>query len=290
MGANGQLGKCLANSLKDEYRIETYTKEQCDITDHQTVVNLVSKEDPDIIINSAAYTDVDKAEKDLSTAENVNSQGPKLLSDQLKKTNKLLIHYSTDYVFDGQANYPYKESDAPSPINNYGRTKLLGENYIINSNINYLIFRTTWVYDINANNFPNKIVKLYKMNDPLKVVSDQYGVPTSARMIADVTKTCIGKYFSSEEPKLNGLYHLTPTGSTDWYSFSKYIIDELNKKKYFKKINRILPCDTETYNLPAKRPKYSLLNCQKIKKNFDIDLPHWKHHVNLFVEEIYKNK
>ena len=102
------------------------------------------------------------------------------------------------------------------------------------------------------------------MNDPLKVVSDQYGVPTSARMIADVTKTCIGKYFS-EEPKLNGLYHLTPTGSTDWYSFSKYIIDELNKKKYFK-INRILPCDTETYNLPAKRPKYSLLNCQKIKK------------------------
>ena len=127
MGANGQLGKCLANSLKDEYRIETYTKEQCDITDHQTVVNLVSKEDPDIIINSAAYTDVDKAEKDLSTAENVNSQGPKLLADQLKKTNKLLIHYSTDYVFDGQANYPYKESDAPSPINNYGRTKLLGK-------------------------------------------------------------------------------------------------------------------------------------------------------------------
>ena len=250
----------------------------------------MSREDPDVIINSAAYTDVDKAESDLSTAMNVNANGPKFLAEQLKKTNKLLIHYSTDYVFDGKAKNPYKETDAPAPINNYGYTKLLGENYIINSNINYLIFRTSWVYDINAKNFPNKIIELYKMNKPLNIISDQYGVPTSGKMIADITKECIRKYYLSKDIKLNGLYHLTPTGTTNWYNFSKYIIDKLNEKKYFKKINKILPCIAEVYEMSAKRPKYSLLDCDKLKEYFNVDLPHWKYHANLFIEEVCKSK
>tara|TARA_B100001093_G_scaffold518642_1_gene604241 strand:- start:785 stop:1624 length:840 start_codon:yes stop_codon:yes gene_type:complete len=278
------------SSLLDNYVVKAFTKEQFDITNSKCIEHLISNEDPDIIINAAAYTDVDKAELNLSIAESINSNGPMFIAKQLKNTNKLFIHYSTDYVFDGEAKNPYKETDMPSPINNYGHTKLLGEKYIIDSDINYLIFRTTWVYSIGTNNFPNKIIKLYKKNKPLKIVSDQFGVPTSAKMIADITKECIEKYFSTKDSKLKGIYHLTPTGATDWYNFSKYIIDELNEKKYFKKTNSIMPCKTDEYKLPAKRPKNSLLNCNKIKECFNIFLPDWKYHANLFIEEIYKNK
>jgi dTDP-4-dehydrorhamnose reductase len=288
-GKNGQVGWELNRSLLPLGEIIALAREQADFSKPESLRQIVRDVNPDVIVNAVAYTAVDKAEQEAGLATIVNEVATGVLAEEALRIDALLVHYSTDYIFDGTKTSPYVETDRPAPVNVYGRTKLAGEVAIQSSGCDYLIFRTSWVYAARGNNFLITILKLAQQRKELSIVNDQVGSPTSARLIADTTVLCVQQAMKEKIEGMfsSGLYHLTTSGNTSWYGFTKEIVkyaaDSMNLHLTIKDINAI---PTSEYPTPAKRPMNSQLELTKLETVFTIKMPDWKDALHQCMEEI----
>ena len=284
-GSNGQLGseiKDLVTNYKD-FNFFFRDLPELNICDAESLNTFIFNQNINAVINCAAYTAVDQAEEDVEIAEQVNSIGVLNLVNALKKVNGKLIHISTDYVFDGNSFLPYQELDELNPIGIYGETKRAGELVILNSSIDALVIRTSWLYSAYGNNFVKTMLKLGHERDELGVIFDQVGTPTYA---SDLAKTCLDILLdkSSENISMNGkIYHYSNEGATSWYDFAKAIM-ELGSLDC-----KVRPIQTRDYPTPAKRPHFSVLNKTKIKKDFNIEIPYWRDSLDKCVEKLKSN-
>lgn len=288
-GKNGQVGWELNRSLQSLDEIIALGREEADFSNPESLRNIVREIKPDVIVNAVAYTAVDKAEAEEKLAATINSVAPSILAEEALRINALLIHYSTDYVFDGAKKSPYVETDEPDPINAYGRTKLAGERAIQSSSCDYLIFRTSWVYASRGHNFLLTILKLAQEREELSIVADQIGSPTSARLIAETTILCIQQAMIEREKGVfsSDLYHLTSSGSTSWHGFAEQIVEIANQKLDLElKIKQIKAIPTTDYPTPATRPINSRLVLQKLESVFNLKMPGWRNELELCLEEI----
>ncbi|MER0204403.1 MAG: dTDP-4-dehydrorhamnose reductase [Nitrosomonas sp.] len=279
-GKNGQVGWELQRSLAplgELIALSSSSKEFCgDLTDFAGIQQTLRQISPDIIVNAAAYTAVDKAESEPERAFALNAQAPAVLAQEARRLNAWLIHYSTDYVFNGHSSQPYLETDDCDPLNVYGKSKLEGEKNILTSGCSHLIFRTSWVYATHGNNFIKTILRLAQQRDKLTIVDDQIGSPTGAELIADITSHALRMI--KQKPEISGLYHLTAVGSTSWYGFAKFILENAERMNYQLKIQpaALQPIPSRDFPLPAKRPFNSRLNTEKLTKTFGLILPSWQ--------------
>ena len=276
-GKTGQIGKELNNIVGDLGNLITVDREQLDLSKPNSIEPVILDIKPDIIINPAAYTSVDKAEEESDLAMTVNAIAPGLLAKAAKKVGAGLVHYSTDYVFDGCSGIPYKEEDPPNPLNVYGQSKLAGEKAVAKVGIPFLIIRTGWVYSIHGKNFFKTIKKLAKEKDILQVIDDQIGAPTWARSVAlkthKILKQCLNKkWLEKKDPSLSGIFHLTCQGKTSWHGFAREILNMSDASQNIK----LIAIPTSDYPTPATRPSNSLLNNEKIQKVFGLDMPNWE--------------
>lgn len=288
-GAGGQLGKAFIISLKENNQdFVAFSSKELDITNNNAVLNLFSKHHFDCIINTAAFTNVDKAETDKDLALNVNAKSLDLISSLCKKYNKKLIHFSTDYVFSGEDAYPYMPSSETNPINYYGETKLLGERIILSYDFDCLIIRTSWVFSFHSKNFLTNILNLGKNQSSISIVNDQYGCPTFAKDISDaVIKICLSK----RKPK-DRLYHLAGSPSTSWFQFAKKIISSAQESSLIDKNLIVNEISSDAYISIAKRPNNSVLDSSIILNEFSINELNWEKVVlnemqNITLESIY---
>lgn len=290
-GSNGQLGSYLCQVLEREYKTVHFRKDQLDIRNIAEVEPTVEDLRPDVIINAAAYTRVDEAENNREEAFEVNAQGPKNLANLAKSYGAKLIHYSTDYVFNGSSVEPYKETSVTDPINFYGKTKLVGEDFIKEVNCSYLIFRTSWVIGNIGNNFANKIIDLAINGRELKVVDDQFGSPTSVGLITKVTKEVISK-FEYGDPWPDGIYNLTAKGSTSWHNLAVEILKIAERLGLPLESNAasVRPVPSGYFPTPARRPMNSVLDTDKIKEYLSFELPRWQDDVRPAVTHLVKRK
>ena len=287
LGANGQLGRGLAEILRNKVNFKLYRKKDIDITDFISVERMIKDEKPEILINTAAYTSVDAAENNANYAYKVNSEAVKNIAKLLESYNGYLIHYSTDYVYDGEKKTPYRETDETLPLNIYGKSKLEGDINIQEYMTNFLILRTSWVFSYYGNNYIKTILKLIKNKEILNVVEDQYGVPTSTNLLGKVTYKIIQNIKSPYKID-SGVYNVTPKGITNWYEMANKIFEKVNVKDSIPELNKvkILPINSINYPYEAKRPKNSLLNSSKIEKALNIQLPHWESEFNEIIDKI----
>jgi dTDP-4-dehydrorhamnose reductase len=290
LGKNGQVGKELQRSLSALGKLVALDRNDANLEDLPRLAETLRRHSPDIIVNAAAYTAVDKAEEDRAAAFKTNAEAVATLAGYAKETNALLIHYSTDYVFDGEKKGAYIESDAPNPLSVYGKSKLKGEQAILDSQCNALIFRTSWVFSVHGSNFVKTILRLASEKDRLSVIADQFGAPTSADLIADFTALAITDYRSGTID--NGIYHLTATGETSWHGLAKQVVQQAIAKGacLMLKPKNIEAIPTEAYPLPAKRPKNSRLDSSLLADELDLTLPNWKIDVNRVVEQLVKGE
>ena len=263
LGKNGQVGWELHRTLCPLGEIVATDRRELDITDFDRLRETVRTLKPQVIVNATAYTAVDKAEDEPELAMRINGEAPGVLAEEAKRCGALLVHYSTDYVFDGTKNGPYTEEDTPNPLNVYGRTKLAGEEAIRSVDGNHLIFRTSWVYGERGHNFYLTILRLAREKEEIRVVDDQIGAPTWCRTIAENTAFILAQGVNREEgyhayyEARKGLYHMTAAGQTSWYEFAKRIADTVPPEE--RKLRRIVPIKTAEYGYRARRPLNSVL-------------------------------
>lgn len=289
LGKNGQVGWELQRSLAPLGEIVAWGREELNFSDLASVEEKLHSVAPDIIVNAAAYTAVDRAETEQDQARLVNCDAVKLLADKAKALGAWLVHYSTDYVFDGKKDNAYEESDPTSPQSVYGSTKRAGEVAVQSSGCNFLVFRTSWVYARRGSNFAKTMLRLAMERDSLNVVSDQIGAPTSAELIADVTALCIAKITQGKHgiESLSGIYHLVAKGETSWYQYAKFVLAKAEEAGISLKVKSVdvNAITTADYPVPAKRPANSRLNTNKLCDAFGLELPHWEYHMQRFVSE-----
>ena len=275
LGKTGQVGgaltpllRQLAGSSADE-AVVTLGRADVDLSDAAALAQAVQRVQPSLIVNAAAHTAVDRAETESDAAFAINAVAPGVLAAQAAKLNALLVHYSTDYVFDGSQRTPYRESDPTHPLGVYGESKLAGEQAVEASGCRHLLLRTSWVYDSTGRNFLTTMLRLAKQHGKLRVVGDQHGSPTSAALIAEATVHLIR--CALDQPDLaGGLYHLTAQGQTTWQGFAQAIMRKAGLDVPIEAIT------TADYPTPAKRPAYSVLNCGKLQTQFNYRLPDWQ--------------
>lgn len=293
-GIYGQVGHALnakVSGLADE--IIALDRSKLDLASPNTIRQAIRYHRPDIVINPAAYTAVDKAEVETELAYAVNTVAPTVLAEECAKLNALLVHYSTDYVFDGTKSSPYIETDATNPINAYGLTKLKGEQGIQATTGRHLILRTSWVYGAYGNNFMRTILRLMKNNTPLRIISDQYGAPTSSSFIAEYTVKIL-QHLHNTNTEHQGLYHLVNSGHTSWFGFAEAIatLIKLNKRDIppnsFPSEIDIQAIRATDYITAANRPKNSRLNTSKLYNDFNLSPPEWYDELNQQIK-IYKS-
>ena len=299
IGNNGQVGWELQRTLATLGNVmvadQVNTRLALNLADPDSIRSVVREVAPDLIVNAAAYTAVDKAEEEPELAMTVNGTAPGILAEEAKQGGAALIHYSTDYVFDGSADSPYSEKDQPNPINVYGRTKLAGDQAIEGVGGSYLILRTSWVYGARGQNFFLTMLRLAKERESLKIVDDQIGSPTWCRMIAECTAQIL-----ASAPVLDGnldikahladhagVYNLTSSGSTSWYGFARAILDMTATGKQ-RKLHELLPIPTSEYPVPAPRPIYSVLSGDKLRDTFGLVMPEWQEALELCVGEYWQ--
>lgn len=280
LGANGQVGTELRRSLAPLGELIVATRngqladgascEVADLDQPENLHGLVERIAPDIVVNAAAYTAVDRAEQEPDAAFRANAQAPAALAEACARHDALLVHYSTDYVFDGRGTRPYREDDATSPLGVYGASKLAGEDAIRNSGTRHMIFRTAWVYAAHGKNFLLTMLRLAKERDELRVVGDQVGTPTSAALIADVTAAIVKQPFLK-----SGTWNLTATGQTSWHGFAQAIVDDAVERSLIAHAPRVTAIATAEYPTLAQRPAYSVLDTTGLQRDFGIDLPEW---------------
>jgi dTDP-4-dehydrorhamnose reductase len=285
IGKSGQVGFELHRSLSCIANVIATDRSDIDLTDNESITKFIHKAKPDIIVNAAAYTAVDKAETEQDLAYQINARAPEVMAEVALELNIPLIHYSTDYVYNGAGDKAWLETDKTDPVNFYGETKRFGEIAIEQSGCYYLIFRTSWVYDARGHNFLNTMLRLSETKDELSIIDDQVGAPTYSRHIADATANIISQSISDDTfwKKHKGIYHLVGEGEVTWYGFADAIFN-LNKNLEGKKpkLNRI---QTKEYPAPAKRPANSRLNTDKLYQHFKIKLPHWKQSLALVLAD-----
>lgn len=294
-GKNGQVGWELQRSLLplgDLIALDRHSPELCgDLTNLKGIAETIKKVAPNIIINAAAYTNVDKAEEERDLASTINTEAPSILANEAKKLDALFVHYSTDYVFGGNGDNPKKECDSTSPLNVYGKTKRDGEELIFTSNCHHLIFRTSWVYGAYGNNFIRTMLRLGKERDSLKVVDDQIGAPTGAELLADITAHTVRTALQQPDADVSGLYHLAANGYTSWHAYARLIFEQAQKLGSELKIqpDQLISIPSNEFPTLAKRPLNSRLNTQKLQTTFNINLPSWETPVRRTVAEILSN-
>lgn len=292
LGKNGQVGWELQRSLAPLGELIALDRAGedglCgDLTDLEGLRRTVSIAKPNIIINAAAYTAVDNAENDKVNTNIVNAQAPRVLAEEAQKIGAWLVHYSTDYVFDGSGNNAWEEKDESNPLSEYGRSKLAGEQAIENSGCKYLIFRTSWVFGSRGKNFAKTMLHLATERQTLSVINDQVGAPTSAALLADCTAHALLK--AIRNPELAGLYHLAASGQTTWYEYANLVIDHARNIGKELLVTEIKPIGTLDYPTPAKRPYNSRLSTAKFRDSFDLVLPKWQQGVIRMLDEINCN-
>ena len=271
-GKDGQVGWELARALAPLGEVVAFGRSELDIAVPDQIVSAVRSVRPDVTVNAAAYTAVDRAESDPDAALSLNASAVAILAEEAKRAQALLIHYSTDYVFDGTKETPYVEEDPPRPINAYGRSKLAGERAICSIDGPHLILRTSWVYAPRGRNFFLTVLRLLKEKDELRVVSDQIGAPTSARELAKATAELLRRHGARTLGDARGIYHATAAGSTSWYGFAT----EITRLERPDSLDRIIPIASHEYSTPARRPRNSRLSNEKLLRRFGIALPEWK--------------
>lgn len=277
-GANGQVGWELQRALAPLGKVVALTREQLDLGDSDAIRSVVRQHRPDIIINPAAYTAVDKAESEPDLAMAVNGIAPSIFAEEAKRSDALLVHYSTDYVFDGSKAAPYSEHDTPNPQSVYGKTKLAGEEAIRSVGCKHLILRTSWVYGVHGGNFVKTVLRLARERDALRIVNDQFGAPTWARLLAQCTSSMLQQLMVQPDDGKLGLYHLTATGSTSWHDYAQEIV-RLARQYDAALRDKTLTIEgipTSSYPLPAPRPANSVLTTDKIRDAFGLTLPPWQ--------------
>lgn len=263
-GKEGQVGWELRRSLAALGDVVATDRRELDLCDSSAIPRTVRQTNPDIIVNAAAYTAVDNAESEPDVAMQVNAIAPGILAEEAKRLGALLVHYSTDYVFDGSKKSPYKEEDAPNPLSVYGRSKLEGEQAIAASKCRYLIFRTSWVYGPRGRNFLLTILKAAREKPELRVVDDQFGAPTSSAAIAEAT----ARVLRASGPE--GLYHMSASGRTTWFNFAQAILHKVAIA------TPVVPIRSDQYPAKAIRPRNSVLDNARLKQAFGVSLPAWE--------------
>jgi dTDP-4-dehydrorhamnose reductase len=289
-GSGGQVGWELDRRLAALGNVVALDRRQCDLSRPDQLAKLISDLEPDVIVNAAAYTAVDDAEREEMLATTVNGTAVGIMAQEARRTGALLVHYSTDYVFDGLKDGAYTEEDPPHPLNAYGRSKLKGETAIRDAGGSYLILRTSWVYSARGRNFLRTILRLAREREELRIVDDQIGAPTSAAQIAQATAVAIGTAVRerAEGRFASGLFHLTASGATSWHGFAAAILEGATRHRLLApcRLPRLVPVASEEYPRPAARPKNSRLAGDRLKRRFGIALPCWKEGLSLCLDEI----
>ena len=286
LGKDGQVGQQLQRTMLPFGTVVALGRKEANLENLSSLRDVLHVNRPDIIVNAAAYTAVDKAEGDQENAYKVNAEAVGLMANYAHDNGALLVHYSTDYVFDGQKNGAYIEADVTNPQSVYGSSKRAGEVAILQSHCNALVFRTSWVFSAHGGNFIKTILRLAKERESISIVADQYGAPTSAELIADVTALAIAGYRSD---KINsGVYHLTAAGETSWHGLASHVVERAiaNGAMLALKVEQIQAIATEAYPLPAKRPNNSRMNTAAISGALGLQLPDWKIHVDRVVDQL----
>jgi len=291
-GKNGQVGFELMRSLAPLGTVVGVDIDECDLQDILVVERLLDKVQPELIVNPAAYTAVDKAESEPALAHSINAKAPEVMAQYAGRHNIPIIHYSTDYVFDGLKEGEYLETDEVNPQSVYGKTKALGEAAVRNNAPKHIILRTSWVFGSHGGNFLKTILKLAQERDKLSIVSDQVGSPTSAALLADVTAEIVKQLFEPGAVQKYGTYHLVSDGETSWHGYAQMVVAIANALEVKTKISSdsIQPIKTADYPLPAPRPANSRLDTTKIKNVFMLTLPSWQDGVEKVVLGLINQK
>ena len=288
-GKNGQVGWELQRSLSplgELVVLDRHSTGLCgDLTDLTGIKDTVRRVAPDVIVNAAAYTAVDKAESDAETAQIVNAAAPGVMAEAANAAGAWLVHYSTDYVFNGSGSKPWVETDLTGPLNVYGKTKLEGEQHIASKCAKHLIFRTSWVYAARGGNFAKTMLRLAQERETLNVINDQFGAPTGADLLADVTAHVVAQVL--KRPSDAGLYHLAASGETTWFDYAKYVVDQSIRAKEDPEIivKTINPVATSAFPTAAQRPHNSRLNTAKLQQAFGLQLAPWQQGVARMLAE-----
>jgi dTDP-4-dehydrorhamnose reductase len=290
-GGNGQVGTECRRSLAPLGELVVATRNgqlqdgtACEMADFDrpaALADLIGRIAPDVVVNAAAYTAVDRAESEPDAAFRANAEAPRRIADACARRDALLLHYSTDYVFDGRGTRPYRERDPTAPLGVYGTSKLAGEQAVRDSGARHMIFRTAWVYATHGSNFLRTMLRLAAERDELRVVADQVGSPTPAVLIADVSAKVLQR-----APLQSGTWHLTASGDTSWCGFAEAIIDGAHALGLIERRPQITPITTADYPTPAARPAYSVLDTSALQRDFDLCLPSWQDGLGNILDEI----
>jgi len=290
LGKNGQVGWELQRSLAPLGELVALDRQGApglvgDVSDLEGLAATVRALRPQLIVNAAAHTAVDKAESEPDLARRLNAEAPAVLAREAAACGALLVHYSTDYVFDGSGERPWREGDATGPLGVYGRTKLEGEQAIAASGCRHLILRTSWVYAARGGNFAKTMLRLARERERLTVIDDQWGAPTGAELIADVTAQAVAQL--RQVPGKGGLYHLAAAGATTWFEYAKYVLAQAQRAQpaIEMKVTEVAPIATRDYPTPARRPHNSRLDCTRLQAAFDLRLPPWQDGVRRMLAE-----
>ena len=297
-GATGQVGWQLQRTLAPLGEVQACTRSELDLADPDATAKFVRDLAPDVVVNAAAYTNVDKAESEAELAHTINATAPGRIADELARTGGLLIHYSTDYVFDGAKPGAHEENDPTAPLNVYGKTKLAGEHQIVASGCPHIILRTTWVYDTRGKNFLRTVLRLAREREELRMVGDQHGAPTWARAIAEVTAQIVARCAQQRDSSgwgYGGIFHLTAGGTTTWAGFAQQIVEDYESLAAWPAdtgefgapltAKRIVPITSDQYKTAARRPHNSILSNAKLWATFGLRLPDWRVLLRLALED-----
>ena len=293
LGKDGQVGRALEQRLRPLGELVACGRITANLEEPDALAGLVERVQPDFIINAAAYTAVDKAESDAARARLINAEAVAALAASARK-DRWLVHFSTDFVFDGQKPEPYLETDDAKPLSVYGATKLAGDQAILNAGCNHLIFRVSWVYSMGHDNFPSTVLRLGKDRTELRVVADQIGAPTSAGLIAEITAKAIARIanIDGDAEGLSGLYHLAPSGAVSRADLAKYVISESRQLGAGLMISPegVTPIPTADYKTPAVRPLNSRLETEKLQHAFGVGLPPWQDDMRSFITDMVRGE
>jgi dTDP-4-dehydrorhamnose reductase len=297
-GATGQIGWQLQRTLAPLGEVVATTRSEVNLADPNGTAKFVHDLKPDIVVNAAAYTAVDKAETEPELAHTINAVAPGLIAEELAHTGGLLVHFSTDYVFDGKKAGSYQESDPTGPLNVYGRTKLAGEQLIAATGCAHIILRTTWVYDIRGVNFLRTVLRLAREREELRMVGDQHGAPTWARAISEATAQVVARCAQTRDSSgwgYGGTYHLTAAGQTTWAGFAEQILEEYESLAAWPAdtgewgspllAKRVVPITSDQFKTAARRPQNSVLSNAKLQNTFGLQLPDWQVQLRLALQD-----
>ena len=289
LGKNGQVGWELQRALAplgNLIALDRHSTAYCgDLGSPEEIAQTIRAIKPDVIVNAAAYTAVDKAESEPELAQVVNATSVEIIAKEAQRCGAWVVHYSTDYVFPGTGSDSWSENDTPSPLNIYGESKLAGEHALQQYCRQHLIFRTSWVYANQGNNFAKTMLRLAKERNELSVIHDQFGAPTGAELLADCTAHAIR--VAQHHPEVAGLYHLAASGVTTWYEYAEFVFQEARQAEIELALHTLKPILSRDYPLPAKRPNNSRLNTEKFQQRFDLILPSWEIGVKRMLHELF---